>query len=176
MLYHDRGTVNIADVVRYTITYDPSLDTSKHGFLHHITSATHFHPKLHLRIRNNASILLRAAYLQGPYSLCVSVWEDSFRANVESVNSTGPSAPVFDQDVRASTSFWVELAVEQKSVPISSMNLTLCRRTWIIEIASQSIFANAPTTYTVTLGHTKDSTRKAAHANDLITSSPGVKI
>ena len=81
MLFHDRGTVNIADVVRYIVTYDPSLDpVNRHKILSHITSSSHApshpHPKLHLRIRNNASMLLRAAYLQGPYILAVSVRED----------------------------------------------------------------------------------------------------
>jgi Putative serine esterase (DUF676) len=50
------------------------------------------------------------------------------------------------------------------------------RHTWVIDIVSQAIFANAPTTYTITLGHTKESTRKAAQANEIITSSPGLTI
>ena len=122
MLYHDRGTVNIADVVRYTITYDPAADpSSKHGLLSHIPSAGHthslFHPKIHLRVRNNASILLRAAYLQGPYSLCVSVREDTFHANFEAVDFPSSSSPTYDQDVKASTSFWAELGADKKCFP-----------------------------------------------------------
>lgn len=119
MLFHDRGTVNIADVVRYIVTYDPSLDPiNKHKILSHITSADHapslFHPKLHLRIRNNASILLRAAYLQGPYALAISAREDTFHANDETVKTSSTSAPIYDHDLKASTSFWAELASEKK--------------------------------------------------------------
>ena len=119
MLFHDRGTVNIADVVRYIITYDPTLDpVHQYRILSRI--ASHYHaphipyPKLYLRIRNNASILLRAAYLQGPYALCVSVREDTFHANADTVDSPLTLAPIYDQDVKASTSFWAELFCEKK--------------------------------------------------------------
>jgi hypothetical protein len=119
MLYHDKGTVSVAEVVRYVITYDPVLDpTNKHGILSHISSASHaphlFHPKLHLRVRNTASVLLRPAYLQGPYVLSVSVRDDSFHANDETVEEPPSSAPIYDQDLKASTSFWAELASEQR--------------------------------------------------------------
>jgi hypothetical protein len=172
MLFHDKGTVNIADVVRYTVTYDPHLDPSAHhGLLsrapHLFTSKT-----LHLRIRNTASMLLRAAYLQGPYVLAVSVREDTFHANDETMESTSSWSPVYDHDLKTSTSFWTELPAGEKYLPWRM----LIRRTWIIEVASQAIFANAPTSYTISIGHTKDSTRKAANGTDLITSSPGLKI
>jgi hypothetical protein len=58
----------------------------------------------------------------------------------------------------------------------SKVLLVYIRRTWIIEIASQAIFASAPTSFTISLGHTKETTRKAAHANEIITSSPGFTI
>lgn len=45
-----------------------------------------------------------------------------------------------------------------------------------MEIVSQAIFAAAPTSYTITLGRTKESTRAAANGNDLITSSPGLSV
>jgi hypothetical protein len=119
MLFHDRGTVNIADVVRYIVTYDPSLDHgNKHGILSHISSATHtgnmFSSKIHLRIRNNASMLLRAAYLQGPYVLAVSVRDDKFHADDESEEIPSSAAPVYDHDLKASTSFWTELPCDKK--------------------------------------------------------------
>lgn|SRR5277367_279737 len=114
MLFHDRGTVNIADVVRYIITYDPTQDlVVKPGLLSHITSG-HRHHKLHLRIRNNASMLLRPAYLQGPYVLAVSVREDTFHANDEGVECAASSAPIYDHDLKTSTSLWAELAAEKK--------------------------------------------------------------
>jgi len=114
MLFHDRGTVNIADVVRYTVTFDPTLDPgAKHRLLSHITSG-HLHHKLHLRIRNNASMLLRAAYLQGPYVLSVSVREDTFHANDETVECADAAAPIYDHDLKTSTSFWAELPADKK--------------------------------------------------------------
>jgi len=119
MLFHDKGTVEVADVVRYTITYDPALDPANtHGILSHITSAGHhpnlFHHKIQLRIRNTASMLLRPAYLQGPYVLCVSVREDTFHAFEETPNTPTSSAPIYDQDLKTSTSFWAELGCDKK--------------------------------------------------------------
>ena len=122
MLYHDKETVSIAEVVRYVVTYDPAVDTTiRHGILHHVVSSSHvpsrLHPMLHLRIRNTASVLLRPAYLQGPYALAVSVREDTFHANDETIPLEPSSTPVHNQDLKASTSFWVELASEKKYVP-----------------------------------------------------------
>lgn len=121
MLFHDKGTVSVADVVRYTITYDPSLaePSAHHGILSHLGSSSHipqlFRPKtLQLRIRNTASMLLRAAYLQGPYVLSVSVREDTFAANDESVTEPVEESPVYDHDLKTSTSFWTELKADRK--------------------------------------------------------------
>jgi hypothetical protein len=126
MLFHDRGTVNIADVVRYTVTYDPANDpVYKHKFLSHITSG-HLHHKLHLRIRNNASMLLRPAYLQGPYVLAVSVREDSFHANDETAECSTSSSPIYDHDLKTSTSFWAELGTDRKYAPPLVAVANLC--------------------------------------------------
>jgi hypothetical protein len=129
MLFHDRGTVNIADVVRYVVTYDPALDPAhKHKILSHIASAGHgpslLHRKLHLRVRNNASMLLRAAYLQGPYILCVSVRENTFHANTRDLEPFETSAPIYDQDLKASTSFWTELPSDKKYPKQFTLRLT----------------------------------------------------
>src|SRR3981189_3427882 len=52
----------------------------------------------------------------------------------------------------------------------------MSRRTWIIEIASQAVFANAPTSYTITLANSKESTHKIAKADTSIPSSPGLTV
>lgn len=118
MLFHDRGTVNIADVVRYIVTYDPAQDPAqKHGLLSQIASASHapmFQHKIHLRIRNNASMLLRAAYLQGPYVLAVAAREDTFHADDGEEVKSSSMAPIYDHDLKASTSFWAELPVDKR--------------------------------------------------------------
>ena len=59
-------------------------------------------------------MLLRPAYLQGPYALCVSVRDYSFRANEETVDTPTSSSPIYDQDVKTSTSFWAELGCDKK--------------------------------------------------------------
>jgi hypothetical protein len=120
MLYHDKETVSIAEVVRYIVTYDSALDSSaKHHLFPHITSddgdARRPH-KVFIRVRNTASMLLRPAFLQGPYILSVAVREDDFCSHY--CDTEEPlTAPIYDQEVKASTSFWAELPGDGKYSP-----------------------------------------------------------
>ncbi|KAA8910664.1 putative serine esterase-domain-containing protein [Sphaerosporella brunnea] len=68
LLLHSTGSTTIGQVKRYTITYTPSSDR-----LLPLPTA------LHLRIKNTASLPLRAAYLHGPYTLYVSVRRQEFQ-------------------------------------------------------------------------------------------------
>lgn len=128
MLFHDRETVNIAEAVRYIITYNPALDPTT-GW-HRTLSGGHLHGRLiHVRIRNTANIVLRAAYLQGPYTLCVSVRESTFHASREDDAERGDSpTPIYDQDVKSSTSFWAELAADKTLVHQGDRRLTVDAR------------------------------------------------
>ncbi|RPB10067.1 DUF676-domain-containing protein [Morchella conica CCBAS932] len=67
LLLHTTGVSKIGEIHRYTITYTPSVDRVLPP-----PSA------LHLRIKNTASLPLRAAYLHGPYTLYVSVRRQEF--------------------------------------------------------------------------------------------------
>ena len=60
-------STNFVQTYRYTITYTPSLDR--------ILPLPEY---LHLRIKNTASLPLRAAYLHGPYTAYVSVRRQEF--------------------------------------------------------------------------------------------------
>jgi len=122
MLYHDKGTVRIAEVVRYIVTYDPSTTLSS---TNQIDSAPHLPrlTKIFLRLRNCAPIFRRAQYLNGPYFLSVSVREAEFNANDEitgTVNETSP--PLYDPEVKASKSFWAELEVGDKQYALDIRN------------------------------------------------------
>lgn len=68
LLLHTTGVSRIGDIHRYTVTYIPSQDR----ILPHPSA-------LHLRIRNTASLPLRAAYLHGPYTLYVAVRRREFQ-------------------------------------------------------------------------------------------------
>lgn len=68
LLLHTTGVSRIGDIHRYTVTYTPSRDR-----VLPLPSA------LYLRIRNTASLPLRAAYLHGPYTLYVAVRRREFR-------------------------------------------------------------------------------------------------
>jgi hypothetical protein len=119
MRYHDRKTLNVADVVRYTVTYDPSEDSEKkHRLLSQVIVKGHghriLHPKIHLRVRNLASRVFRAAYLRGPYVLYVSVRESTFNADIDDDEIPSSSIPIYNHDLKASSSFRAELASDKK--------------------------------------------------------------
>lgn len=68
LLLHTTGVSRIGDIHRYTVTYTPDRDRVLPP------------PSvLHLRIRNTASLPLRAAYLHGPYTLYVAVRRQEFQ-------------------------------------------------------------------------------------------------
>jgi hypothetical protein len=112
-LYHDKGTVRIAQVVRYIVTTSFSKATSEP----HDSSPVDDKPvdKVFLRIRNCAQIFRRAQYLNGPYFIAVSVREAQFNSYDEitgKLNKTPP--PHYDPEVKASQSFWAELEFDDR--------------------------------------------------------------
>ena len=68
LLLHTADTIKIGDVRRYTLTYTPDRDR-----------ILPLPKALYLRIKNTSSVPLRAAYLQGPYTLYVSVKRQEFQ-------------------------------------------------------------------------------------------------
>jgi hypothetical protein len=111
MLYHDKGTVKVAEVVRYIVTFDPLVRLNAGSKLHDVSHSG----KIFLRLHNCAPIFRRAQYLSGPYFIAVSVRDADFNANDEisgHVNQTSP--PLYDPEVKPSKSFWAELEVGDK--------------------------------------------------------------
>lgn len=85
LLLHTTGSTRIGEVRRYTVTYTPAAD-------HILPLPT----ALHLRIKNTASLPLRAAYLHGPYTLYVSVRRQEFQPWV----SNTPGSTAREDDLR----------------------------------------------------------------------------
>ncbi|KAI5790095.1 putative serine esterase-domain-containing protein [Geopyxis carbonaria] len=119
LLLHTTGITKIGEVRRYTVTYTPGQDS-----ILPVPSA------LHLRIKNTASLPLRAAYLHGPYTLYVSVRRKEFQpwsskspgtaARNEQLKNDGDrppceqeeeGIPVFDPNLKAGASFYATLPV-----------------------------------------------------------------
>ncbi|KAL7274960.1 hypothetical protein RUND412_002114 [Rhizina undulata] len=122
LLLRTTETTKIGDIHRYTITYTPSHDRI-------LPAPT----ALHLRVRNTASLPLRAAYLHGPYTLYVSVRRQEFQPWTSSTpgteereeelaeevdrNSKGKKedpenlVPIYDPHLKAGASFYATLPI-----------------------------------------------------------------
>jgi Putative serine esterase (DUF676) len=171
MLYHDKGVIRVANVVRYVITYNPVWNADSEDGKRCEASDN---SKVFLRVHNCAQIIRRAQYLNGPYFFCVSVRDAEFNANDEISGLVKETrAPIYDQEVKASSSFWAELPVDHKQFTVRMLVL-ICRRTWIIEITSQAIFGVGPTTYRFTLANSKETARTAARADKLLHAAPNL--
>lgn len=106
LLVHTSGSVKIGEIVRYTITYTPSLDR--------ILPLPEY---LHLRIKNTASLPLRAAYLHGPYTAYVSVRRQEFhpyKTWESEIEGDELEVPQYEPNLKAGASFYTLLRVPDK--------------------------------------------------------------
>ncbi|EDU51261.1 conserved hypothetical protein [Pyrenophora tritici-repentis Pt-1C-BFP] len=133
LLLHQKGSVKVGEVVRYTLTYTPSEDR--------ILPPPSF---LHVRIRNSSAIPLRAAYLHGPYTIHVSAYPSTFHPNKKDDDSKIYGEPDFEPNVKAGGYWNTKLTVpEHTRNEEREDDGTPKSVTWIIEIASQIIFSNS---------------------------------
>ncbi|KXJ95597.1 putative serine esterase-domain-containing protein [Microdochium bolleyi] len=100
LLLHQVGSVKIGEVVRYTVTYNPSRDRI-------LPSPEH----LHLRIRNTSPIPLRAAFVHGPYTLHVSAYPSHYDPNTKFENPRRYGIPEFEPMLKAGGSWTCKLTV-----------------------------------------------------------------
>ena len=99
-------STNFVQTYRYTITYTPSLDR--------ILPLPEY---LHLRIKNTASLPLRAAYLHGPYTAYVSVRRQEFhpyKAWESEIERDELEVPQYEPNLKAGASFYTLLKVPDK--------------------------------------------------------------
>lgn len=100
LLVHQTGSVKIGEVVRYTVTYTPSHDR--------ILPSPE---RLYLRIRNTCAVALRAAFVHGPYTLCVSAYPAHFNPNEKFVNPRRYGVPEFEPMLKAAGTWTCQLMV-----------------------------------------------------------------
>ncbi|TQS35164.1 hypothetical protein Golomagni_04421 [Golovinomyces magnicellulatus] len=156
LLMYQTGSLKIGEVTRYTITYTPAQDS--------------IHPpqsELHLRIKNNCSPALRAAYIRGPYNLYVAAFPATYKPNEDFKESDIFGVPYFEPNVRAGGVWDCTLKIPEKfrKTKASSQELSSGKGdedraeasvSWIVEISSQLIFsASATINFEVFLGKEK---------------------
>ncbi|PHH72734.1 hypothetical protein CDD80_4295 [Ophiocordyceps camponoti-rufipedis] len=133
LLLHQVGSVKIGDVVRYTVSYTPSQDR--------ILPAPE---KLHVRIRNTSTIVRRAAFVRGPYTLSVAAYPAGFDPNAKFENPRRYGVPVFEPMLKAGGSWECELVVPDDIRQTAGAGDSSSEAaSWVIEVASQVIFSTS---------------------------------
>ncbi|OJJ45542.1 hypothetical protein ASPZODRAFT_134227 [Penicilliopsis zonata CBS 506.65] len=155
LLVHQAGSVRVGEVVRYTLTYTPSLDP--------ILPPP---AKLFVKIKNTSASPLRAAYLHGPYTLYVACYPLNFDPNIKYDGLETEGAPQFESYLKAGGTWDANMPVPDRlrQVPLqpSPFSPTKCEgrqsMTWIIEIVSQVVFsATAAVNFELLVGRNKKS-------------------
>ncbi|KAL8929006.1 MAG: hypothetical protein Q9208_001449 [Pyrenodesmia sp. 3 TL-2023] len=143
LLVHQVGSVKVGEVVRYTLTYTPSLDRI-------IPSPS----QLFVKIKNTSAIPLRAAYLHGPYTLYTACYPSTFNPNRKSESTHNQGTPEFEPNLKAGGSWSSRLTVpdniRETGDKIHTRRTTdgkVPSFTWIIEVASQVIFSTSATVH-----------------------------
>ncbi|KAL2110795.1 hypothetical protein VUR80DRAFT_674 [Thermomyces stellatus] len=173
LLVHQVGSVKVGEVVRYTITYIPSQDR--------ILPSPE---KLFLRIRNTSALVLRGAFVHGPYTLSVAAYPKSFNPNEKFENPRRYGVPEFEPMVKAASYWECELVVpdtiRQEAGAGSSGQLGKGAEadgesvSWVVEVASQVIFsASAAVNFEVILARDKKSLDLSSGASGSCGSAPG---
>lgn len=144
LLLHQTGSVKIGEVVRYTVTYTPSHDR--------ILPSPEV---LHLRIRNTSSVVLRGAFVHGPYTLSVAAYPAHFDPNSKFEDPRRYGVPEFEPMLKANGTWSTQLVVPdniRQSAGLGARSGDFgarqgdddeCTASWDVEIASQVIFSNS---------------------------------
>lgn len=122
---------------RYTLTYTPSQDCI-------LPSPS----ELHVKIKNTSAIVLRGAYLHGPYTLYAATYPSTFDPNYKHKNPEQHGTPDFEPNLKAGGS-WASYLKVPESIRENASKANVKRTTdgaipsftWIIEVSSQVIFS-----------------------------------
>ncbi|KAI0144297.1 DUF676-domain-containing protein [Xylariaceae sp. FL1272] len=145
LLLHQVGSVKIGEVVRYTITYTPSHDR--------ILPSPEF---FYLRIRNTSPLPLRAAFIHGPYTLCVSACPSHYNPNAKFDNPRRYGVPEFEPMLKAAGTWSCRLVVPEhirESAGLGAARGDFTKSSldanealsasWVVEVSSQVIFSTS---------------------------------
>ncbi|KZF21171.1 DUF676-domain-containing protein [Xylona heveae TC161] len=144
LLLHQKGSVKVGEVIRYTLTYTPSADR--------ILPPP---SELHVKIRNCSAIPLRAAYLHGPYTLYTAVYPAIFDPNVKLESPEENGIPQFESNLKAGGTWNAVLPVPKRIRESIDGEESI---TWIIEVTSQVVFSTSATvSYELLVGRDQNS-------------------
>ncbi|MCJ1281193.1 hypothetical protein MMC26_000511 [Xylographa opegraphella] len=143
LLIHQIGSVKVGEVVRYTVTYTPSVDRI-------IPSPAH----LYVKIKNTSAVAFRAAYLHGPYTLYAACYPSTFNPNAKYETALQDGIPQFEPNLKAGGTWNAKLTVPEK-IRESGGKANVRRNTdgsipsatWVIEVTSQVIFSTSATVH-----------------------------
>ncbi|KAL4936993.1 hypothetical protein BDV06DRAFT_82679 [Aspergillus oleicola] len=127
-LIRQAGSVRVGEIIRYTLTYNPTADEVQPP-----------PAALHVKVRNTSAIPLRAAYLHGPYTLYASCYPKSFNPNSATTYAESGSVPQFEPYLKAGGVWYARIPISWHSRPSKN---TAQYNTWIIEIISQVVFSS----------------------------------
>ncbi|KAH8433599.1 lipase ROG1 family protein [Aspergillus melleus] len=154
LLIHQAGSVQVGEVVRYTITYTPSAEKIRP-----------VPEKLYVKVKNTSAIPLRAAYLHGPYTLYTSCYPSTFDPNVKFPQRDTEETPQFEPYLKAGGNWDAVINVSQSTTPGNTRAGSKSSEsvTWVVEIISQVIFSNtASVGFELLVGRDKKSTELSA--------------
>lgn len=137
LLVHQTGSVKIGEVVRYTLTYTPSHDRI-------LPSPS----QLYVKIKNTSAIVLRGAYLHGPYTLYTASYPSTFDPNYRHENPGQYGTPDFEPNLKAGGS-WTSCLKVPENIRETAGKADVKRTTdggvlsctWIVEVSSQVLFS-----------------------------------
>lgn len=144
LLVHQTGSVKIGEVIRYSVTYNPSQDRILPS------------PEcLYLRVKNSSAIALRAAFVHGPYNLSTAAYPATFNPNEKFEDARQYGVPEFEPMLKAGGTWTCHLVVPEKIRQSAGTGRSGGTHfgngpehndesvTWIIEVASQVIFSSS---------------------------------
>ncbi|EEB09747.1 lipase [Schizosaccharomyces japonicus yFS275] len=117
-------------------------------------------PAIWIRVKNKEARYRTAAYFQGPFTLCVSIWNDAFPLGSKAFLR-------FEPNLLPSTSMWVCVpgAAFDNEMPV------------FIEIASQAIFRKIDISFELAIGLSEESIRAFSAAEvDKIEAFPNLHV
>jgi hypothetical protein len=147
VLFHERSHVTIGEVCRYVIRYNRAKS---------LEPASNPPSSFSVRVRNLASHIYRAAYLNGPWTICVSSWPLSF--DPFAIDRGRGEVVEYEATLKTASSFWSTLR--------AGVN-TEVEHCWIIEVSSQVLFSKIKVPFSVTLGISREDVN-AHHASSSI--------
>lgn len=135
VLFQSQSRLKLGQLCRYTVSYTPIPECAR--------------PCLWLRVKNLETLPLRAAYLQGPFSLYVDMRPLSYQEANKVVDES--EQPRYENHLHAASHWCIQL-------PISGNH----QHVWLIDIISEALFnESASAEYQIVIGTSRKSTKHA---------------